>query len=130
MIVKTVNQSWAIPTKVIDRMGETWANIDFEINPKLSNYAFRNDPININVGRICLCNKKIDASLKQLKSLKTILEHVITDLKLLHKGKNSIDVYILNHLFHLKSKEISRLYETITDSIDIIQKSYKLGLYL
>ena len=79
MIVKTVNQSWAIPTKVIDRMGETWANIDFEINPKLSNYAFRNDPININVGRICLCNKKIDASLKQLKSLKTILEHVITD---------------------------------------------------
>ena len=129
-MIKTVNQSWAIPESMINRHGKTWAEIDFEINPKISNFAFRNDPLSLNIGKLCLCNKKLDTNLKQLKSLKTILEHVITDLKLLHGKKKSIDVNILNRTFHLKPIEIYRLYETITDSIDIIQKSYRLGLYL
>ena len=69
MTVKTVNQSWAIPESMIERYGRNWATIDFEINPRLSNYAINNDPLNVVVGQICLCNKKLDASLKQLKIL-------------------------------------------------------------
>jgi wobble nucleotide-excising tRNase len=131
MIVKTINQSWAIPNSMIERYGKNWATIDFEINPKLSNYLFRNDPLNINVGQICLCNKKLDASLKQLRSLKTMLEHTLVDIQLLHSDKSKeIEVIVLNKPFYLKSREITRLYETINDSIDTIQKSYKIGLYL
>jgi len=131
MIVKTINQSWAIPNSMIERYGKNWATIDFEINPKLSNYLFRNDPLNITVGQICLCNKKLDASLKQLRSLKTMLEHTLVDIQLLHSDKSKeIEVMILNKPFYLKSREITRLYETINDSIDTIQKSYKIGLYL
>ena len=66
MIPKTVNQSWAIPKKLIDRYGKTWAEIDFEINPKLSNYMFRNDPLNTIVGTLVLCNKRISLKYKQL----------------------------------------------------------------
>ena len=131
MIVKTINQSWAIPNSMIERYGKNWATIDFEINPKLSNYLFRNDPLNITVGQICLCNKKLDASLKQLRSLKTMLEHTLVDIQLLHSDKSKeIEVIVLNKPFYLKSREITRLYETINDSIDTIQKSYKIGLYL
>jgi len=131
MIVKTINQSWAIPNSMIERYGKNWATIDFEINPKLSNYLFRNDPLNITVGQICLCNKKLDASLKQLRSLKTMLEHTLVDIQLLHSDKSKeIEVMVLNKPFYLKSREITRLYETINDSIDTIQKSYKIGLYL
>ena len=131
MIVKTINQSWAIPNSMIERYGKNWATIDFEINPKLSNYLFRNDPLNITVGQICLCNKKLDASLKQLRSLKTMLEHTLVDIQLLHSDKSKeVEVIVLNKPFYLKSREITRLYETINDSIDTIQKSYKIGLYL
>ena len=131
MIVKTINQSWAIPNSMIERYGRNWATIDFEINPKLSNYLFRNDPLNITVGQICLCNKKLDASLKQLRSLKTMLEHTLVDIQLLHSDKSKeVEVIVLNKPFYLKSREITRLYETINDSIDTIQKSYKIGLYL
>jgi len=129
-MIKTINHSWAIPESMINRHGEIWAGIDFEINPRISNYAFRNDPLSVNVGKLCLCNKKLDTNLKQLRSLKTILEHVITDFKLLHGNQGTIDVNVLNITFHLRSIEIQRLYETITDSIDVIQKSYRLGLYL
>ena len=52
-------------------------------------------------------------------------------IKLLHGNTNSsIDVPVLNNTFYLKSREITRLYETIEDSINTINKSYKLGLYL
>ena len=131
MIAKTINQSWAIPNSMIERYGKNWATIDFEINPKLSNYLFRNDPLNITVGQICLCNKKLDASLKQLRSWKTMLEHTLVDIQLLHSDKSKeVEVIVLNKPFYLKSREITRLYETINDSIDTIQKSYKIGLYL
>jgi len=131
MTVKTVNQSWAIPNSMIERYGRNWATIDFEINPRLSNYAINNDPLNVVVGQICLCNKKLDVSLKQLKILKTMLEHTIVDIQLLHSDKSKeIEVMILNKPFYLKSREITRLYETINDSIDTIQKSYRIGLYL
>ncbi len=130
MTTKTINQSWAIPNKLIERYGKTWAGIDFEINPRLSNYALQNDPMGTKVGQLCLCNKKIDTTLKQLRSLRTILDHILVDYKLLYKGKESIEVYVLNNLFDLKSREITRLHETIEDSINTINKSYKLGLYL
>ena len=131
MIVKSVNNSWAIPDSMVERYGKTWANIDFEVNPRVSNYALYNDPMNTIVGQLCLNGKKLDASMKQLRTLKTVLEHVLVDIKLLHGNTNSsIDVPVLNNTFYLKSREITRLYETIEDSINTINKSYKLGLYL
>lgn len=131
MIVKSVNNPWAIPDSMVKRYGKTWANIDFEVNPRLSNYALYNDPMNTIVGQLCLNGKKLSASMKQLRTLKTVLEHVLIDIKLLHGNtNNSIDVSILNNTFYLKSREITRIYETIEDSINTINKSYKLGLYL
>jgi len=131
MIVKSINNSWAIPDSMIARYGKTWANIDFEMNPRISNYAFSIDPFNTNVGQLCLNDKKLDANLKQLRTLKTILEHVLVDVKLLHGGSsNSIEVSVLNNTFYLKSREITRLYETVEDTLQTIMKSYKLGLYL
>lgn len=131
MIIKTINQSWAIPESMINRYGKNWASIDFEINPKVSNYAFRNDPLNTIIGQVCLCNKRLDANLKQLKTLKTMLEHTLVDIQLLHSDKSKIiEVTVLNKTFYLNSREVTRLYETINDSIDTIHKSYKLGLYL
>ena len=60
-----------------------------------------------------------------------MLEHTLVDIQLLHSDKNKIiEVIVLNKTFRLNSREVTRLYETINDSIDTIHKSYKLGLYL
>ena len=54
---KSVNKPWAISDKYRERYGKIWSEMDFEINPKISTYQFRNDPLNINVGDLKVCGK-------------------------------------------------------------------------
>jgi len=131
MTPKTINQSWAIPEKFIERYGKTWAEIDFEINPKLSNYMFRNDPLNTTVGTLLICGKRISLKYKQLINSTTVMDQYIADIFFNKPKKDeTIAVSIFNNTLYLKKHEVTKLSETISDSCDTIMKSYKLGLYL
>ena len=131
MITRTINQSWAIPEKFIERYGKTWAELDFEINPKLSNYAFRNDPLNTVVGVLLICGKRIPLKYKQLVKSVTVIDQYISDLHFNKVKKDeTVAVNLFNNTFYLKRHEITKLSETITDSCDTIMKSYRLGIYL
>ena len=131
MMTKTVNQSWATPNKFIERYGKTWAEIDFEINPKISNYSFRNDPMNSVVGTLLLCGKRISLKYKQLFTANTVMDHYLAEIQLNRPGKEeTLEINLFNSVFYLKKHEISKLSQTISDSCDTIMKSYKLGLYL
>jgi hypothetical protein len=131
MMTNTVNQSWAIPEKFINRYGKIWAELDFEINPKLSNYAFRNDPLNTIVGTLLICQKRIPLKYKQLVKSLNVIDQYISDIHFNKVNKTATTaVKVFNNTFYLKKHEITKLYETITDSCDTIMKSYQLGTYL
>ena len=131
MIVSTVNQSWAIPEKFAKRYGKIWAELDFEINPKLSNYSFRNDPLNTVVGTLLLCGKKIPLKYKQLVNGVTSMDNYLAEIQLNSVKKDeTVTINIFNDIFYLKRHEITKLAQTISDSCDTIMKSYRLGLYL
>lgn len=131
MITKTVNQSWATPDNFKERYGRIWAELDFEINPKLSNYAFSNDPMNTIVGSLILDRKRISVKYKQLLGATTTMDQYVSDVFFNKPSKTeTMEVTIFNNTFYLKKHEISKLAQTIHDSCDTIMKSYKLGLYL
>jgi hypothetical protein len=131
MITKTINQSWAISDDFKERYGRIWSELDFEINPKLSNYAFSNDPMNTMVGSLILDRKRISVKYKQLLGATTTVDQYVTDVFFNKPSKNeTMEVTIFNNTFYLKKHEIGKLAQTIHDSCDTIMKSYKLGLYL
>ena len=65
---KSVNKPWAISDKYRNKYGVIWSDMDFEINPKISTYQFKNDPLNTNVGVLKICGKTIPMQYKQLLS--------------------------------------------------------------
>lgn len=131
MNAKTINQSWNIPDSVRQRQGDIWADIDFEINPKFSNYSFKNDPLNTKVGRILVCGKKIIVTYKELLRANSSIEQQLVDIFFKKLGKDEqVEVSMLNNTLYLRKNELRRLSETLDDSITTIQRSYKIGLYL
>jgi hypothetical protein len=131
MILKTVNQSWAISDEFKSRYGRVWSELDFEINPKLSNYAFRNDPMNTIVGTLILDRKRISVKYKQLLGAVSTMDHYAAELFFSKLSKtDTMEITIFNNTFQLRKHEINKLVETIRDSCETIMKSYKLGLYL
>jgi hypothetical protein len=131
MILKTVNQSWAISDEFKSRYGRVWSELDFEINPKLSNYAFRNDPMNTIVGTLILDRKRISVKYKQLLGAVSTMDHYASELFFSKLSKtDTMEITIFNNTFQLRKHEINKLVETIRDSCETIMKSYKLGLYL
>lgn len=131
MTTKTVNHSWATPDHLIKRYGKTWAELDFEINPKLSNYQFGNDPLNTIVGSLLICGKRVPLKYKQLVNSITSLDQYLADIHFNKPEKDEkIRIAVFNNIFYLKKHEITKLSQTITDSCETIMKSYKIGLYL
>lgn len=131
MIPKTINQSWAIPDNFKEKYGRIWSELDFELNPKLSNYAFNNDPMNTIVGTLILDRKRISVKYKQLLGAVSTMQQYASELFFAKLSKtDTMEVTIFNNTFYLRKHEINKLAETIHDSCDTIMKSYKLGLYL
>jgi hypothetical protein len=131
MITKTINQSWAIPDNFKERYGRIWSELDFEINPRLSNYAFNNDPMNTIVGTLILDKKRISVKYKQLLGAISTTQQYVSDVFFNKPAKEeTMEITIFNNTFYLRKHEINKLAQTIQDSCDTIMKSYKLGLYL
>tara|TARA_Y100000389_G_scaffold128233_1_gene125628 strand:- start:771 stop:1163 length:393 start_codon:yes stop_codon:yes gene_type:complete len=128
---KSVNKPWAISDKYRNKYGVIWSDMDFEINPKISTYQFKNDPLNTNVGVLKICGKTIPMQYKQLLSAANITADSAKAVYFEKPEKwEKFAINVLNQELYLKKHEIGKLAETLEDTTEIISKSYELGLYL
>ena len=128
-MTNSINHPWGISKKMRERMGETWADMDFSINPRLSTHNMREDLINQPVGILYLANTNIKMKYKELLSAsKSLKKHVNISYNSNIEEKFSVD--IKNYNFFLNKKEIQRLEETINTTTTVLIRKYELGLYL
>ena len=128
-MTNSINHPWGISQKMRDRMGQTWADMDFEINPRLSTHNMREDLINQPVGILSLANMNIKMKYKELLSAsKSLKKHVNNSYNSDIQEKFPVDIQ--SHTFLLNKKEIERLEETINITTTVLVRKYELGLYL
>ncbi len=128
-MTNSINHPWGISQKMREKMGQTWADMDFEINPRLSTHNMREDLINQPVGILSLANMNIKMKYKELLSAsKSLKKHVNISYKSTIEEKFPVDIQ--SHTFFLNKKEIERLEETINITTTVLVRKYELGLYL
>ena len=128
--MNSINHPWGITEKFKQRYGETWSEMDFIVS-KINNYHFKNDPLNIKVGTLHVCNKSILMTFKQLIAYNTTVSDLLKGVYFERTPKDvTIPINVNNTMLYLKKHELGRLAETLSDSIGCIEKSYQLGLYL
>lgn len=130
-MTNSINQPWAISEKYINRYGETWANLDFVMQPKISAENFKTDPMNCEIGELMIFNQRIKMRYKDLilysKSVNTIAENVYAN----KPGKEAtFPVDVKGQTFVLRKHEIGKLAQTLSDALDVSMRNYELGLYL
>lgn len=126
----SINQPWAISDKFRAKYGDLWADIDFETN-KVSRKLFQDDPMGTTVGTLIFGNQKIKMTFRDLKRTKIYLSNFIDDLYYETYDKDTkFEIQINKHNLTVQRRHITRLYETVTDAVDTVMKSYELGLYL
>ena len=75
-MTNSINQPWAITEKYINRYGETWANLDFVIESKISAENFKTDPMNCEIGELVIFKQRIKMRYKDLISYsKSMIQH-------------------------------------------------------
>lgn len=127
----SINQPWAVSDNFRNRYGDTWADIDFIFNAKISADLFREDPMNTRIGKLQICKQNIELYFKDLLTYEKIIQEKY-DILISEKA-NKIDVFhieIKSFAFSLKRHEIGRLAETLHEAHQVSLRSYELGLYL
>jgi len=130
-MTNSINQPWAISEKYVNRYGETWANLDFIFETKISAENFKTDPMNCTIGYLNIFNQKIYMRYKDLiaysKSVNTYAENVYAN----RLGKEeTFPVDVKGQTMVLRKHEIGKLAQTLSDALDVSLRRYELGLYL
>ena len=127
----SINHPAAISDKFRNKYGNLLADLDFEFLPKISNEIFQNDPYGTVIGYLKIAGRSISFKYKDLieysKLTNTLINRIHSDQ--INKT-DTINISIKGHDFDLNRAETTRLYETITDSMNSTLKGYELGLYL
>ena len=127
----SINQPWAISDKMRTRYGNTWADLDFTFEPKISAEIFGEDPMNVTMGLIHIVTTSIPMRYKDLISYTKSVGTLSTNLYSERIGKTeTFEISIKGRVFMLNRMEIGKLYETLNDATNTALKAYALGLYL
>ena len=65
-MIKSVNHPWGISDKIRNRNGNTWADIDFVFQDKMSAEVFKEDPMNCTIGQLHVAGCVIKMKYKDL----------------------------------------------------------------
>jgi len=130
-MTNSINQPWAISDDFRNRYGNTWADLDFTVESKISAENFKTDPMNCTIGHLNIFNQRIQMCYKELiaysKSISTFAENVYAN----HPGKEeTFPVEIKGRTLVLRKHEIGKLAQTLSDALQVSVRSYELGLYL
>ena len=130
-MLKSINQPWAISDKIANRYGNTWTNLDFVFEDKISEENFKTDPMNCTIGTLHVAGQKIAMRYKDLISYSKAMETFTNNMYASRPTKNdvfSIDIKGRNLL--LLKHEVAKLNETISEAYQSTLRGYELGLYL
>jgi hypothetical protein len=127
----SINQPWAISDKMRNRYGNTWADLDFTFESKISAEIFQEDPMNVSLGEIHIVTTAIPMRYKDLISYTKSVGTLATNLYAERPIKTeTFEVSVKGRTFMLNMTEIVKLYETLNDATNTAMKAYALGLYL
>ncbi len=128
-MTNSINHPWGISKKMRERMGDTWADIDFEINPRLSQHNMKESLFDQPVGILYIANTNIKMKYKDLISISRYMKKQLNNsYKAPIEQKFPVD--IKSYTFFLNKNEIDRLDETISITTKALIRKYELGLYL
>ena len=130
-MTNSINQPWAISEKYRTRYGNTWSDLDFIVESKISADNFKTDPMNCLIGHLQIFNQQIKMNYKDLisysKSVSTFAGNVYAN----RPGKDAtFPVELKGRTLVLRKHEIGKLAQTLSDALDVTMRKYELGLYL
>lgn len=130
-MTNSINQPWAISEKYRTRYGNTWSDLDFVVESKISADNFKTDPMNCLIGHLQIFNQQIKMNYKDLisysKSVSTFAGNVYAN----RPGKDAtFPVELKGRTLVLRKHEIGKLAQTLSDALDVAMRKYELGLYL
>ena len=128
-MIKSVNHPWGISDKIRNRNGNTWADIDFVFQEKMSAEVFKEDPMNCTIGHLHVAGCTIKMKYKDLIAYSKSVQEQAGRTR--DSGKDSVfSVEVKTYTVTLRPHEIQRLSETLHDSLTSCMRAYELGLYL
>ena len=128
-MIKSVNHPWGISDKIRNRNGNTWADIDFVFQDKMSAEVFKEDPMNCTIGQLYVAGCVIKMKYKDLIAYSKSVQEQAGRTR--DSGKDSVfSVDVKTYTMTLRPHEIQRLSETLHDSLTSCMRAYELGLYL
>ena len=130
-MTNSINQPWAISDDFRTRYGNTWADLDFVFESKISAENFKTDPMDCTMGHLNIFNQHIHMRYKDLiayaKSISTLAGNVYAT----RPSKNeTFPVDVKGRMLTLRKHEIGKLAQTLNDALDVSMRKYELGLYL
>jgi len=128
-MIKSVNHPWGISDKKRKQLGDTWADIDFVFQDKMSAENFKEDPMNCTIGYLQVAGMSIKMKYKDLIAYeKSIMDQANRTYNANREASFSVEIktYTLN----LRPHEIEKLSETLQDSLTSCMRAYELGLYI
>jgi hypothetical protein len=128
-MIKSINHPWGISDKMRKRYGDTWADIDFIFADKISEEAFKEDPMNTTIGYLQIAGASIKMKYKDLISYDKAISELATNFSRADQT-SQFDVTVKSSNLKLRPIEIIRLSETLHDSLTSTMRGYELGLYL
>jgi hypothetical protein len=128
-MTNSINHPWGISKKMREKMGSTWADMDFEINPRLSAVNMKERLMEQPVGELILANLNIKFKYSDVMHLNKRMKKYIS---ISHRSsiEEKFPVEVKSHTVFLNKKEIERLEETINITSKSLIRKYELGLYL
>ena len=128
-MIKSVNHPWGISDKKRKQLGDTWADIDFVFQDKMSAENFKEDPMNCTIGYLQVAGTSIKMMYKDLiASEKSIMDQANRTYNA--NPEDSFSVDIKTYTMNLRPHEIEKLAETLQDSLTSCMRAYELGLYI
>ena len=128
-MIKSVNHPWGISDKKRKQLGDTWADIDFIFQDKMSAENFKEDPMNCTIGYLQVAGLSIKMKYKDLIAYdKSILDQA--NRTHTANSDTSFSVDIKTYSMNLRPHEIEKLSETLKDSLTSCMRAYELGLYI
>jgi hypothetical protein len=130
-MLKSINQPWAISEKIANRYGETWTNLDFVFEDKISEENFKTDPMNCAIGTLQVAGQKIQMRYKDLISYAKTMDTLTANMYASKPKKtDTFAVDIKGRVVMLAKHEVSKLNDTIAEAYQSTNRGYELGLYL
>jgi hypothetical protein len=128
-MIKSVNHPWGISDKKRKQLGDTWADIDFVFQDKVSADVFKEDPMNCTIGHLHVAGCTIKMKYKDLIAYSKSVQEQFGRTR--ESGKDSVfSVDVKTYTVNLRPHEIQKLSETLHDSLTSCMRAYELGLYL